>query len=216
MLRRFEVYALDGPAPAVEAFATAARDCARFIPEVRHSAIGRFDGPGGLNFAWEHGYDSPASYRRYMAHPFHAAVLDRYLMRDSPECVLQPNDLGVGLIGYGCPTPEYVMPGGARRVIAMRLAAGAADDFARVAAGERGHGGMTLSVFRPNDFGPRWFDGETVTDPDPVHTHIWEQGFATLAAARGHDARWRERVAGMMLREVELVYAIEPGFGYAG
>ena len=124
ILRRFEIYSFDGSEEAVEKFAGAARDCARMIPEVLHSAIGRFTGSTPLNFSWEQAYASPESYCRYMEHPFHANMLDRYLMIDSPECILTDNGLGVGLIGYRCETPEYFLPKGARRVIAMRLVIG--------------------------------------------------------------------------------------------
>jgi hypothetical protein len=213
-LRRFEIYSFDGPEEAVEAFAAAARECARFIPEVLHSAIGRCAGTAPLNFAWEQAYASPAEYRRYMEHPYHAARLDRYLMLDSPECVLTDNGLGVGLIGYSCEPGEYFLPGGARRVLALRLRDGAAAEFDRLAAGERGRGGMVLSLFKENTFGSRWFDGETPIGPPPAVTHIWEQGFDSLAAALDYGEPWRAAAEGMVEAAVEVVYALEPGYGY--
>ena len=214
ILRRFEIYSFDGPPEAVEKFAAAARDCARFIPEVLHSAIGRFTGSTPLNFAWEQAYASPESYCRYMEHPFHAAMLDRYLMIDSPECISTDNGLGVGLIGYRCETPEYFLPQGARRVIAMRLAEGAEDAFAKIAAGELGWGGMILSVFKDNYFGSRWFDAESIVDPNPMYSNIWEQGFETLAAAQAYGEPWRKATDGMIEAMVEVAYELEPGYGY--
>lgn len=214
ILRRFEMYSFEGPPASVDDFARAAGECASYIPEVLHSAIGRIDGAPPLNFAWEQAYASPESYRRYMEHPYHAAVLDRYLMMDSPECILAGNALGVGLIGYRAEQQEFFLPSGARRVIAMRLREGADEAFAALAAAHRGHGGMAISVFRDNWFGGRWFDAESIVDPNPMHSHIWEQGYASLAAAQA-NAGWRgeaERLTEMM---VEMVYAIEPGYGYS-
>ena len=49
----------------------------------------------------------PEAYQRYMVHPFHAAVLDRYLLPDSPERVVTDNDLGAGLVGYQCDGPVF-------------------------------------------------------------------------------------------------------------
>ena len=214
ILRRFEMYSFDGPEASVAAFARAATDCARYIPEVLHSAIGRISGASPLNFAWEQAYASPETYQHYMEHPFHAALLDRYLMIDSPECILTSNALGVGLIGYRSDPADFCMPGGARRVIAMQLREGAEDAFAALAASHLGKEGMQVSVFRDNWFGARWFDAETVVDPHPMHTHIWEQGFASLAAAQANASSWREEAGRLTDMMVEMTYEIEPGFGY--
>ena len=70
ILRRFEMYSFEGSDAAVADFARAARECARYIPEVLYSATGRISGTPPLNFAWEQAYASPESYRRYMEHPF--------------------------------------------------------------------------------------------------------------------------------------------------
>jgi hypothetical protein len=181
---------------------------------VLHSAIGKISGAPPLNFAWEQAYASPESYQRYMEHPFHAALLDRYLMVDSPECILTGNALGVGLIGYRSDPADFCMPVGARRVIAMQLREGAEDAFAALAAAHLGKAGMQVSVFRDNWFGARWFDAETVVDPNPMHTHIWEQGFASLAAAQACANAWREEAGRLTDMMVEMTYEIEPGYGY--
>jgi hypothetical protein len=215
MLRRFEMYSFDGPESAIAGFANAACECARYIPEVLHSATGRIAGAPPLNFAWEQAYASPQAYQRYMEHPYHAALLDRYLMIDSPECIATENGLGVGLIGYRAEPAEFVLPAGARRVIAMRLPDGAEARFAALAEAQRGQDGMVVSVFRENWFGPRWFDAESVVDPNPMHSHIWEQGFASLAAAVASGARWRDEARRLAGKLVERVYEIVPGYGYA-
>jgi hypothetical protein len=214
MLRRFELYSFAGSQEELEGFADAARDCARFIPEVLHSAIGRFSAATPLNFAWEHAFDSPEAYSRYMDHPYHAARLDRYLMIDSPECIATDNRLGVGLIGYFCEQGEYYIERGARRVIAMRFADDSADVFARLAEAQRGCGGMLVSVFRPNELGRRWFDGKSVVDPNPMYSHVWEQGFPSLDAAYAYGEPWHESSWGAVEASMEVVYEIEPGCGY--
>ena len=73
---------------------------------------------------------------------------------------------------------------------------------------------MQVSVFRDNWFGARWFDGETIVDPNPMHTHIWEQGFASLAAANANAASWRDEAQRLSDMMVEMTYEIEPGYGY--
>ena len=215
ILRRFEMYSFEGPASSVDAFTRAAGECARYIPEVLHSATGQIVGAPPLNFAWEQAYASPESYCRYMEHAYHAALLDRYLMIDSPECILTGNALGVGLIGYQAEPEEFFLPSGARRVIAMQLREGAEADFAVLAAAHRGRHGMAVSVFKDNWFGPRWFDAETIVDPNPMHSHIWEQGFAGIEAAEANSSAWRSEAESLTNMMVEMVYAIEPGYGYA-
>jgi hypothetical protein len=214
ILRRFEMYSFEGPESAIAAFTRAAGECARFIPEVLHSATGRIGGAPPLNFAWEQAYASPESYCRYMEHPYHAAILDRYLMIDSPECILTGNALGVGLIGYRAEPEAFYLPKGARRVIAMKLRGGAEDEFAALAAAHRARNGMAVSVFRDNWFGARWFDAETVVDPNPMHSHIWEQGYPSIEAAQADAASWRDRAERLTDMMVEMTYEIEPGYGY--
>ena len=84
MLRRFEVYALrpDAPADAVVGLEEACRRCGRFIPEVLDGAVGTNLSDAPVQLVWEHAYASPEAYRRYMVHPYHAAVIDRYLLPD--------------------------------------------------------------------------------------------------------------------------------------
>ena len=215
ILRRFEMYSFEGTPEAVASFARAAKECARYIPEVLHSAIGQISGAPPLNFAWEQAYASSESYCHYMVQPYHAAVLDRYLMIDSPECIATSNALGVGLIGYQAEPEEFFLPSGARRVIAMQLRDGAEADFAALAAAHRGKDGMAVSVFKDNWFGARWFDAESIVDPNPMHSHIWEQGFASLEAAEANSGSWRSEAESLTNMMVEMVYAIEPGYGYA-
>ncbi len=215
ILRRFEMYSFEGPETAIAGFTRAAGDCARYISEVLHSATGRISGAPPLNFAWEQAYASPEGYRRYMEHPYHAAILDRYLMIDSPECIATGNALGVGLLGYRAEREEFFLPSGARRIIAMQLHDGAEAEFGALAKALRGTDGMTISVFRENWFGSHWFDAETIVDPNPMHTHIWEQGFASLGEAEASGHSWRDAAESMTKMMVEMVYELEPGYGYA-
>jgi hypothetical protein len=97
----------------------------------------------------------------------------------------------------------------------MQLREGAEADFAALAAAHMGKDGMVVSVFKDNWFGPRWFDAETIVDPNPMHSHIWEQGFANLEAAEVNSSAWRSEAESLTDMMVEMVYAIEPGYGYA-
>jgi hypothetical protein len=219
MLRRFEIYSVSADAPdeAVKAMAQAMRDCPAYIPEVLHSAIGYAQSDTSLNFVWEHAYASPETYRRYMAHPYHAAILDRYLLNDSPERIITDNEYGLGLAGYSCETPDYLLPdGAARRLVALRLKDGAESEFAAIAAAEVTRNGMVVSVFKDNSFAARWFDGETLTGLETPFTHLWEQGFASIEAARSYQPQWRDTTGGIVESAVELLYAVEAGWGYPG
>ena len=217
MLRRFEIYSVstDAPTEAVEAMAQAMRNCPAYIPEVLHSAIGYAQSDTNLNFVWEHAYASPESYRRYMAHPYHAAILDRYLLNDSPERIIADNGYGLGLAGYSCETPEYLLPDGAgRRLVAMRLKDGAESEFAAIAAAEAARSGMVVSMFKDNSFATRWFDGESDMDLETPFTHLWEQGFASIEAAQSYLPQWRGDAGEIVESTVELFYAVEAGWGY--
>ncbi|RYD44401.1 MAG: Dabb family protein, partial [Verrucomicrobiaceae bacterium] len=120
MLRRFELYSLapDAPADKVAAMCKSMLDAQLYIPEVLHSAVGTNRSPVGIHISWEHAYASPEAYQRYMIHPFHANIYDRYLLNDSPERIVTNNEYDVGLLGYSCDTPIYFLPpGSARRLV---------------------------------------------------------------------------------------------------
>jgi hypothetical protein len=227
VLRRFELYALapDAPGDAVESLATAARRCGRYIPEVRYSAVGHNVSGAPVDLVWEHAFDSPAAYRRYMAHPFHAAVLDRYLLADSPERIVTDDPVGAGLVGYTCAGPEFALPSGVRRLVLLRVdAAAAPDDVDDLCALLRDAPGtapeMTVSVVAANTLGPAWFDGETLVSAPARWTHLWEQGFATLdalaayrdgesATARVERDGWPEATGGAVRRAADVAYELE-------
>lgn len=217
MLRRFEIYPVDPAASdaAKAAMTIGIRDCGKYVPELLHSAIGHAESETTLNFVWEHAYASPGAYQRYMAHPYHAAILDRFLLNDSPEQIILANDYGLGLVGYDIETPDYLLPAGAaRRVVALQLAQGVEQRFAAIAAEEAQRGAMINSIFQYNSFAARWFDGETETGLPTNWTHLWEQGFATMAAARAFQPQWREMAGDSVIDAIELLYEVEAGFGY--
>jgi hypothetical protein len=217
MLRRFEIYPVDpnASAAAKEAMNVGIRDCGNFIPELLHSAIGHAESETSLNFVWEHTYESPQSYQRYMAHPYHAAILDRFLMSDSPERIILDNPYGLGLVGYDCEDGEYLLPdGAARRLVALQLKDGAESQFAAIAQDEAASGGMAVSVFKDNSFAAKWFDGETDTGLETPITHLWEQGFSSMDAARAYQPQWRNKADELVESAIELLYSIEAGAGY--
>ena len=191
MLRRFEIYSIepDAPADQLGLLRRSCRDCPRYIPEVLYSAVGDNLTSTPVHLAWEHAYASPEAYRRYMIHPFHASVLDRFLLADSPERIMSPTGfgLGLGLAGYSCDGPDFALERGMRRLLFLNLAGATDDQIRHLADGaaKAASGGVTqmaVSVFAENSLATRWFDGETVSAPPPPWTHIWEQGFADEAA----------------------------------
>jgi hypothetical protein len=220
MLRRFEIYSLRASAPreAVAALRRALRDCGRFIPEVERSAVGTNLSRTPLHLAWEHVYRSPEAYRIYMEHPFHAAVLDRYLLADSPERIVSDNGLGAGLVGYAVDGTLPDDSAGARRLILLELAHTGDEDAVRTLARQAGDvlarwPGMTASRLVENTFGSRWFDGVTPIGVAPAWTHLWEQGFrsrADLEHASGSDELLADaRRADLVRRTLELEYELE-------
>jgi hypothetical protein len=224
------MYALrsDAPHAAVERLRNALRDCGRFIPEVLHAAVGSNRTATPLHLVWEHAYASPEAYRRYMAHPFHAAVLDRYLLADSPERVVADSALGAGLAGYTCTdAATFHCDAGVRRVVLLDVAAGAS--LASIATlGEMVHeaarcaDGTSRSAFAENGFASRWFDGESEITAPSAWTHLYELAFASddaLAAYRAGGSAlaaaerdgWQGWADGIVRRTLDVEYVIEPG-----
>jgi len=193
VLRRFEMYSVAGGDrdPKVRRLAEAFSTCGQFIPEVLHSAVGWNLSPAPLQLVWEHAYASPEAYRRYMVHPFHAAVLDRYLLADSPERVVTDNDLGAGLVGYSCDGPTFVLACGVRRLVLLQVDRAASEaEVGRAAevleSVPRATPAMALSVVGANTMGRAWFDGVTPMPGSARWSHVWEQGFESLDALRSY------------------------------
>jgi hypothetical protein len=192
VLRRYEMYSISpDAAPAdVRQLAEAFRQCGRFIPEVLDSAIGTNLSDAPIRLVWEHAYASPEAYQHYMVQAFHACILDRYLLADSPERIVTSNDFGAGLVGYACDTPVYRLASGVRRLVLLDLApdashadvAALADEIGRDAPGIDG---LRVSVVAENTMASAWMDGVTPITARPRWSHVWEQGWDDLA---GYEA----------------------------
>jgi stress responsive alpha/beta barrel protein len=223
MLRRYEIYTLREGAPPeqVRRLEEAFRRCGEFIPEVNHSIVGSNLSDQAIHMVWEHSYDSPEAYQRYMVHPYHANILDRYLLNDSPERIVTTSPLGDGvLVGYTCETPVYYMKEGVRKVVLFGLV-GTLDEQATFIDALRQladtEEGVVLSVVEPNTMGVAWFDGVTPILPPSQWTHIWELGFESLDAyhayqrgvapmARTENEGWTG--TGVVSQAVELHYLV--------
>jgi len=226
MLRRFEVYALhpDASADRARDLEAACRNCGRLIPEVLDNAVGTNLSDAPVQLVWEHAYESPEAYRRYMVHPYHAVVIDRYLLPDSPERIVIDGPRGAGLYGYACDVPAYRMRRGVRRLVLLRLDVAAGEgDVARLReAMERTTEetpDMDVSVMAANSMGSAWFDGVTPIMGPPHWTHLWEQGFSSLdaldsyrrgdtALAEAERAGWDRFDNGIVKRSAELFYTV--------
>jgi hypothetical protein len=225
VLRRFEMYPVTRTRADVGALATACRRCGDFIPEVTHSTVGWNLSDAPVQLVWEHAFASAQAYQRYMIHPFHAAVLDRYLLPDSPERVVSDNDLGAGLVGYQCDGPVFEMRRGVRRLVLLRVdrraTAGAVHRMEEAlrdvpAAADQ----MILSVVGANTLGPAWFDAVTPVGGRPRWTHLWEQGFVDRdglaayrqggsAAAEAERRRWDGWMDGIIAKAVDVHYDLD-------
>jgi hypothetical protein len=211
VLRRFESYAfheMTTPAQIAE-LTRVLRQAGDFIPEVLFSAVGRNESAAQVELVWEHAYDSPDAYARYMCHPYHICVLDRYLLPESPECITAPRpQLGLGLLGYETPDPSFRRDGGVRRVVALKaareVAADVWDSFAsRLTARPEVAPDMRVSIVASNTMGLEWWPNGW--------THIWEQAYDD------ESAMWRAVVgeaelldAGPIEGWVDVYYRLEP------
>lgn len=218
MLRRWEIYSLTPHAPKekVQEMETRFLECQRYLPELLYSAIGYNQSPTGLDIAWEHAYKSPESYQRYMVHPYHSNVIDRFLLNDSPERIVTDNNLDVGLVGYACDGPVFHLPAGyARRIAFVRLRPGTEEAFTAIidkakAANPR----MIQSNFAENSFATRWLDGVNQIYAGTTYTHIWEQGYVHLSDAEAASPNWQEWGSNMLEKTLELWYTIKAGYCY--
>jgi hypothetical protein len=226
VLRRFEIYTMkDGVAPEkVRELEEAFRGCGDFIPEMTHSVVGRNLSDTDVQMVWEHAYESPEAYQRYMVHPYHANILDRYLLNDLAERIVTTSPLGDGtLVGYSCDGPVYYMDDGMRKVVLFGLEGDSPEQDSFLAGLRAVAGsveGVTLSVVEPNTFGVAWFDGVTPILPPSQWTHVWELGFASEDAydayqqgdsplARAEAAGWKDESSAAVRQAAELHYTVK-------
>jgi stress responsive alpha/beta barrel protein len=210
VIRRFETYAfLPGTSSEAKArLGDVLASSGRFIPEVLHSSVGWNRSEASAELVWEHVFESPESYRRYMVHPYHVDLIDRYVLADSPERVVH-TATGAGLFGYHC-DDDAMTAGPGRRLVLLDLdpATGtpAAEDLWSRLAQEAAASGALSTGSGANTLANTWFDATTpLPGPPPRWSHVWEAGYATLPA----DS-WDEVLGGAPLRRVrELRYQRE-------
>lgn len=186
MLRRFETYAF---LPGVTSeqrqwLADVLVGAGRNIPEVLGCAVGWNRSGTSSDLVWEHYFESPASYQRYMVHPYHADLIDRGVLADSPERVVE-TARGAGLFGYVCDAAPVVDH--PSRLVALvdvdpdAGRAGTAELWERLATAAGACRATGIS-FGSNSLAGAWFDGVTpLPGPPPRWSHVWE-------AAIPHDA----------------------------
>jgi Stress responsive A/B Barrel Domain len=217
-LRRWEMFSLDPTAPrtAVDAMRRAMQECDAHIAGITRNAVGTNTAGPPIDVVWGTTYASVAAYRHYMTHPYHASVLDRFLLPDCPERITTHNALGAGLIGYATDRPEPAAPVAVRRLLLLDFdaradaAVRASDDVEAAGAGD-----LLESVLAENTMSTRWFDGETDMGGRPAWTHLWDQCFASAAdldrhrAGHGPAATVEGSVTAAAARAAEIVYAPE-------
>jgi len=71
---------------------------------------------------------------------------------------------------------------------------------------------MILSVLAENTFGTRWLDGVTQILETTTYTHIWEQGYESLAAAAAASSDWRAAAGAAVEKAIELWYELDAGY----
>jgi hypothetical protein len=214
-IRRWEMFSLasDAPVHARERLGRAMRDCDRFIPGITRCAVGTNTAGGPIELVWETTYRSVGAYATtYMTHPYHAALLDRFLLPDCPERITTTNDFGAGLIGYTVERDRPLGPVAIRRLLLLDFddehsARAAADSVAAI------DDGWSESILAANTMATRWFDGETDLGGRPQWTHLWDQCFTTVDQYEAHR-RGESRAAGVEaaldVRRAEVVYVPNP------
>ena len=218
-VRRWEMFTLapDAPPSARDRLRRAMRDCARFIPGITRCAVGTNIADGPIELVWETTYASVAAYAStYMTHPYHAALLDRFLLPDCPERITTANDFGAGLIGYRVEPDRPLRDVALRRLFLLDLEPNAADELVRAVAGA--DDGWSLSVMAQNTMATRWFDAETDLGGRPAWSHLWDQCFASVEQYEAHrrgetEAASIEALLGTnsAVRSTEVVYAPDEG-----
>jgi hypothetical protein len=216
-IRRWEMFTVapDAPASARDRLWRAMRDCDRFIPGITRCAVGVNHGDGPIELVWETTYRSVSAYATtYMTHPYHAALLDRFLLPDCPERITTANDFGAGLIGYTVDRDRPLGPVAIRRLLLLDLPE--SDDTTSIARDvTAADDGWSDSILTENTMATRWFDAETDLGGRPAWSHLWDQCFATVEqyeAHRGGAGRAAAVEAALIsraARSAEVVYAPE-------
>ena len=201
MLRRLETYGFH-PSTTPEQIDDLARVLRRtgwFIPEVLDSAVGLNRSDAGVDLVWEHSYESPAAYAKYMCEPYHICILDRYLLPEAPECITASRrELMLGLMGYEIDGAPFRYDAGIRRIVALK----AEDGFDAFADELRARSGLAVSVVAPNTMGLEWFP--------TGWTHLWEQAYEDDDAMYRAIADEGEVLAGGPVTEwIDIHYVID-------
>jgi hypothetical protein len=212
-IRRWEMFSLDADASAAakERLRRAMRDCDRFIPGITRCAVGSNTADGPIELVWETTYRSVGAYATtYMTHPYHAALLDRFLLPDCPERITTGNDFGAGLVGYTVERDRPLGPVALRRLLLLDFGEGDVDV-------ELPDDGWSDSILAENTMATRWFDGETDLGGRPAWTHLWDQCFASVEQFEHHlkgesrAAAVETAVVAAAARSADVVYAPEVG-----
>lgn len=187
-VRRWEMFTIadDAPVHARDHLWRAMRDCERFIPGITRCAVGTNLADSPIGLVWETTYESVGAYATtYMTHPYHAALLDRFLLPDCPERITTTNDFGAGLVGYTVERDRVLGPVAVRRLLLLDFedAVTAAEAAAMVTATDDG---WADSILAENTMTTRWFDGETDLGGRAAWSHLWDQCFATEGQYEAH------------------------------
>jgi hypothetical protein len=204
MLRRLETYGFhpDTTPEQIDELARVLRRTGWFIPEVLDCAVGLNRSDAGVDLVWEHAYESPDAYARYMCHPYHICILDRYLLPEAPECITASRrELQLGLMGYEVEGARFRRHGGIRRIVALQVASDA-DDFDAFAADLEARPGLAVSIVAPNTMGLEWFP--------TGWTHLWEQAYDDDAAMQAAITDEATLLAdGPVIDWIDVHYVIE-------
>ena len=217
MQRRFEFYRFlpEVPQAKIDELGEIFRNIGRFIHQVKDSIVATNLADSEVTMIWEHAYDSPESYEEYMRHPYHACILDRYLMHGCPERITARTTNLTGLVGYDIADRGYFREKGLRRVLLL----GVRDDAspqqgtaleAALREAPSDAPSMKLSVIEPNSMGNAW--------RKTPWSHVWEQTFDDEKGLRAYldgdsaiaaaERDWSAYEEGLVTRTYEVRYEL--------
>ena len=169
---------------------------ARYIPEVLDSAVGHNVPTPASTSCGEHTYESPEAYPRYMCHPYHICMLDRYLLPESPRVHHRASapSADAGLTRIRDRRRAVPTHGGIRRLVAMKAASPSVGD-ASWRSSRSGLTDATLRLSAASRSSPRtrWASSGSPTDGRTSGSRRYDDNAAMRRSAqrRGRPAQER-------------------------
>jgi hypothetical protein len=60
----------------------------QYVPSMRWSTVAAERSPSPYHLVWDHAFEDEAGFREYIVNPYHCNIIDHYMYRESPVCVV--------------------------------------------------------------------------------------------------------------------------------